>query len=662
MGSMEKPFSSLSDKNVRSLTAREIACLESQGCKAQDWTCVEVHTEFAPERVAHVTFLGQVRLGRLDVERNPGCGIEDVTLQDVVIGDECRIAHVGMISGYQIASRVTITRCGTIETTCRSSYGNGTLVHVLNESGGRSVTIYDHLTAQEAYIMAFRRYEKELAVRLESKILDYACSLKGTPASIGEEVSIEGVRLIRDLRIADNVKIAGALRLVNGTILSGGLHPTWVGDGVIAENFIIAEGSAVVDGAIITDCFIGEACHIGRGFSATESLFFCNCHMEHGEACALFAAPYSVSHHKSTLLIAGITSFFNAGSGSNQSNHSYKLGPNKFGILERGVKLASGSYLYWPMRVGAFSVVLGHHKAHADLRCLPFSYLIGEADGTTSLVPGISLCSVGVARDISKWPKRDERIWRGEAAAGQTVSHRDFISFSLFNPYVAGHLLQGLEILHSLQGTSNPVWQGCRMTPERVTRGIRLYSQALDLYLLGAVVARLDRGQSLFSSTEGAGLWCDYAGLIAPQQEYELHCLNQLRSQSITSDSTATLTASSLQWIDALPDWEWNWIAAVIARRYGVAPADASSDQLTHWIDLWHTAQDALIDAHLADARKEFDETAAMLYGVDAPTAADKVNDFYWSCGTMEENSFVIRLLREKEECRIMRERVIAKV
>ena len=36
--------------------------------------------------------------------------------------------------------------------------------------------------------------------------------------------------------------------------------------------------------------------------------------------------PYTVSHHKSSLLIAGMFSFFNAGSGSNQSNHLFKSG------------------------------------------------------------------------------------------------------------------------------------------------------------------------------------------------------------------------------------------------------------------------------------------------------------------------------------------------
>ena len=52
-----------------------------------------------------------------------------------------------------------------------------------------------------------------------------------------------------------------------------------------------------------------------------------------------------MTHHKSTLLIAGLFSFMNAGSGSNQSNHMYKLGPIHQGILERGAKTSSDSYI-----------------------------------------------------------------------------------------------------------------------------------------------------------------------------------------------------------------------------------------------------------------------------------------------------------------------------
>lgn len=91
-----------------------------------------------------------------------------------------------------------------------------------------------------------------------------------------------------------------------------------------------------------------------------------------------FAGPFTVTHHKSTLLIAGMFSFMNAGSGSNQSNHMYKLGPIHQGALERGAKTTSDSYILWPARIGAFSLVMGRHVNHPDTSDLPFSYLIED--------------------------------------------------------------------------------------------------------------------------------------------------------------------------------------------------------------------------------------------------------------------------------------------
>lgn len=80
--------------------------------------------------------------------------------------------------------------------------------------------------------------------------------------------------------------------------------------------------------------------------------------------------------HKSSLLIAGMFSFLNAGSGSNQSNHLYKLGPIHQGIVERGSKTTSDSYILWPAKIGAFSLIMGRHVNHPDTSDLPFSYLI----------------------------------------------------------------------------------------------------------------------------------------------------------------------------------------------------------------------------------------------------------------------------------------------
>ena len=230
---------------------------------------------------------------------------------------------------------------------------------------------------------------------------------------------------MKNVRIGDYAYISGACRLSNGSINSNEAAPVRVGDGVICDDFILSSGSHVDDGAMLTRCFVGQACKLGHNYSASDSLFFSNCQGENGEACAIFAGPFTVTHHKSTLLIAGMFSFMNAGSGSNQSNHMYKLGPIHQGTLERGAKTTSDSYILWPARVGAFSLVMGRHVNHSDTSNLPFSYLI-EQNNTTYLVPGVNLRSVGTIRDAQKWPKRDGR---------KDPNKLDFINYNLLSPY-----------------------------------------------------------------------------------------------------------------------------------------------------------------------------------------------------------------------------------
>lgn len=137
-------------------------------------------------------------------------------------------------------------------------------------------------------------------------------------------------------------------------------------------------------------------------------------------------------------------SFMNAGSGSNQSNHMYKLGPIHQGTLERGAKTTSDSYILWPARVGAFSLVMGRHVNHSDTSNLPFSYLI-EQNNTTYLVPGVNLRSVGTIRDAQKWPKRDQRT---------DTNKLDFINYNLLSPYTVQKMFKGRETLKNLRYAS----------------------------------------------------------------------------------------------------------------------------------------------------------------------------------------------------------------
>ncbi len=58
----------------------------------------------------------------------------------------------------------------------------------------------------------------------------------------------------------------------------------------------------------------------------------------------------------------------------------YKLGPLHQGIVERGSKTGSFSYMLWPSKIGAFTAVIGKHYSNMDTTDFPFSY-INEVDG-----------------------------------------------------------------------------------------------------------------------------------------------------------------------------------------------------------------------------------------------------------------------------------------
>ena len=187
-----------------------------------------------------------------------------------------------------------------------SSFGNGVEVAVLNETGGREVPISDKLSAHLAYIMALYRHRPELIARLHEITDFYSRKHSSSIGEIGDDVRIVNSGSITDVRIGDCCVIEGACRLNNGSINSTRLAPSKVGTGVICDDFIISSGSSVSDGTMLSRCFVGQASTLGHNYSASDSLFFCNCQGENGEACSIFAGPFTVTHHKSTLLIAGM--------------------------------------------------------------------------------------------------------------------------------------------------------------------------------------------------------------------------------------------------------------------------------------------------------------------------------------------------------------------
>lgn len=656
--------------NYRNLTTNEVAQLELQGCTSTDWNRVSVAPDFDAQYVVNAHFSGDIRLGSLhgDFTLKGGivkhAGLRHVTMHNVTVGNGCYIKNVhNYIANYTIGDETFIENVDSIVVDGKTRFGNGVEVSVLNETGGREVAISDKLSAQLAYIMAMYRHRPELAVRLREIADYYSDKHASETGDIADHVTIMNVGTITNVRIGAYARIIGANRLNNGSVNSNQDAPVHIGHNVICDDFIISSGSTLDDGAMLTRCFVGQACTMGHSYSASDSLFFSNCQEENGEACAIFAGPFTVTHHKSTLLIAGMFSFMNAGSGSNQSNHMYKLGPIHQGILERGAKTSSDSYILWPSRVGAFSLVMGRHVNHSDTSNLPFSYLIEQKD-TTYLVPGVNLRSVGTIRDAQKWPKRDKRT---------DPNKLDCINYNLLSPYTIQKMFKGCEILDGLRHASGELsdeysYHSAKIRNSSLVSGFKFYETGICKFLGNSVIKRLEGiqfkndeeiRQRLKPDTEiGHGEWVDISGLIAPKSEVDklldnIECgkVNKLKE---INDDFQRMHANYYT-------YEWTWAYDRMLEFYHLDPEKITAADIIHIVEKWKDAVIGLDKMVYEDAKKEFSLASMTGFGADG-TKIEKEQDFEQVRGDFESNPFVIAVLDHIKAKRALGDELIERI
>ena len=568
---------------MRKLTEQEISILTNQSCLAEDWSSIQVGDEFNPKYINNVEFYGQVTLGifEKDVEVAPGfskhSGIRNATLRNVVIGDDCLIEHVGIIN-----------------TTTDATFGQGKVIAVLNEVGDGNVMIFDGLNAQLASLMVKYEHDKVFTKAIRS-IIQKKIELTNQPiTTIGNNVRITHTTGIINCHISDGCQIDGALRLQDCTLKSMPGAIVKIGVGVICENSVIYNGSSVLNNAKLENCFVGEACAITDGFTAESSLFFANCYMSNGEACAAFCGPFSASHHKSSLLIGGMFSFYNAGSATNFSNHAYKMGPMHWGVLDRGTKTASGSYILMPAHIGTFSVCFGKLMHHPDTRKLPFSYLIAYGD-EMYLVPGRNLTTVGLYRDIRKWPKRDKR---------PDETRNSIVNFDWLSPFSVGGIMVAKRTLEGLREISGDVatynFHDYVIKNSSLKKGIKYYDIALRIYM-GAVMKR--HILEVPRSSVGTGKWSDLSGLLIPVTEEERIV------DAIKSGELNTIGAIREEFIAAnrnYSEYRWAWSYRLIREYYGIE-GEITPEIAERVMEDYITARRAWIAEIRKDAVKEFE-------------------------------------------------------
>ncbi|MDR1097377.1 MAG: DUF4954 family protein [Tannerella sp.] len=658
-------------EKYRNMTSSEIDILQKNGCLCEDWSKVKVKDGFVAEHIRNTSFSGEVFLGVFSRKITFAggivrySGIYNATIHHCVIDDDVYINQIkNYMANYTVGKNVLIESVDSLVVEEKSCFGNGTHVAVLNETGGREIPIYNELSAHTAYLIAFYRHKPELITRLRQMIDGYVQQVCSDMGSIGEGAHIFSCRNIKNVNIGPFARIEGVYRLKNGTVNSAEKDPSCVGTGVIAENFIMASGCTVCESSVVNNCFVGQGTVLAKQYSAENSVFFANCQGFHGEACSIFAGPYTVSHHKSTLLIAAYYSFLNAGSGSNQSNHMYKLGPIHQGIIERGSKTASDSYILWPAKIGAFSLVMGRHYRNTDTSDLPFSYLI-ENSNESFLAPGVNLRSIGTIRDAQKWPKRDRR---------KDDELLDCIVFNLFSPYSVQKIIKGRDVLENLRKISGPasdyyMYNSVKMTNRALEKGLLLYQLGLAKYLGSSLVKKLERAcyaneeemrEAIAPSPdgEGTGEWIDLAGLPVPKEKVSKLIKDIENGMIISLDG---LNRMYHQWKDHYLQWSWNWTVSKLGTEEGIDTGNVSVTQLVAFIEKWKNAVIKLDKMIYEDAKKEFTLKSQTGFGIDGKDKT-RISDFENVRGEFTNHPAVTEILEHIDKKSRQAERVIGRL
>ena len=636
------------------VTPRQVQILQEQGCIADNWDKVYISSGADLSMIRNTSFITPVRIGDIagtvaDADgNNKPCGIYDSIINDCTIGDNCRISGIKVqIANYDIADRVCIEDAGKIECSGKSAFGNGVIANVINEAGGREITLFEGLSAQFAYILSTYRYRPEITEKLKSIAKLHINEFSSDRGVIQTDAKICSCRRIQNVRVGASAIINGASSLVNGTVNSSSESPAVIGDDVIAKDFIISSAASVLSGSVIERVFVGQGTKIAKHFIAEDSVFFANCEAVAGEACAVFAGPHTVTHHKSTLLIAGLFSFFNAGSATNQSNHMYRLGPVHEGKMLRGAKTGSFAYMLWPSVAGAYSVVLGKHSKRFDAGCYPFSRIYAES-GQTFIEPAAVLTGCGIVRDRAKWPKRDKR----------PRDKLDAVSFEVFSPYTISMMQSACERLEKLDDETDrsfdKIEHGSAFIIRRqALKAIDTYNKTIKLYLLEKLFERLFENAGLDKDPDAVYCdnWADVGGLLMPSKRLEdmLEDIEQGRITSIEKFNSAVTRIHGYYDID-----EWAYVANKLTEVFDIDLSSLYEDKVRQLGRLLIDLKTWFVQSVIEDAQRDFSAQSRIGFGIDGQNP-DIEKDFRMVRGEFEDNPFVSEL---KQELQTLKDRI----
>ncbi|MFA7056863.1 MAG: DUF4954 family protein [Candidatus Cloacimonadales bacterium] len=428
-------------KIVRPITKTEISKLESLGNRCSDWSKVFVEPEFTAEFIHNNNFSGRIFLGNYSGEKikvynnySHHNGIYNSNLHEVYIDSECLIKDNRLINRYYISENSVIVGNDLISADKTNNFGNGTIISVGSEVGGRDIPLYAEQDINYISELITGKKEESTYNKYHELVKAYAESVSSHFGIISQNARVINNRKIINTFIGISAEIDNTIKIENSTILSDKKEISRIKDGVIMENSLCQWATNVESMALVQNSLLSEYSGVERHGKVRNSIIGPNTIIGEGEVTASILGPFIGFHHQSMLIGSlWIGGRGNVGYGANiGSNHTSKL-PDQELFCGEGQFFGLGSNVKFPAdyRLAPYSIIATGVTTLPQKVEFPFS-LISQPFATqkdvppayNEILPGwvLSDNSYAIFRNQTKYQERnkskrllfDYRVFRAE--------------------------------------------------------------------------------------------------------------------------------------------------------------------------------------------------------------------------------------------------------
>lgn len=382
----------LGSPNVRPLRREEIARLEVQGNTADDWTRVRVADGFDPRTVERNCFHGDVVLGRFTrpVAVAEGlllpAGVYRSTVVNSVIGNDALVREVRLLHNQVVGPGALLFACGSLTCDGKSAFGNGAVLSLAIESGGREVPAFAEIDVATAARIAKSRSRPDLLDAYNRLVAEYAARAASPRGIFERGALVRDTPRVHNAYVGPHAVIDAATFVTDSTLLSNAEEPTRVTSGACVSRSLLQWGSAVETLAIVEHSVLTEHSLADRHAKVTDSILGPNTGISEGEVTASLVGPFVGFHHQA-LLIAALwpEGKGNVAHGANiGSNHTSRAPDQEF----------------WPGE-GTFFGLGSNVKYPADFTRAPYMIL---SSGVTMMPQRIEFPFSLISPPTQRWP------------------------------------------------------------------------------------------------------------------------------------------------------------------------------------------------------------------------------------------------------------------